>query len=86
MGTRSRNCRKNRRHQRRRARARRRAALALARPRCADCSALLVEDAFESDVFHCAPCDKTYLKQGPDLLPQHDEIFFLVEEALRRAA
>ncbi|MHC5057002.1 MAG: hypothetical protein ACYTKD_20180 [Planctomycetota bacterium] len=86
MGIRQRVRRKNRRRQRSRARARRRAAMALWRPRCLECDILLVEDAFEADVWHCALCGSTFLRQGCHLLPQHDEIFFLVEDSLREAA
>jgi hypothetical protein len=56
------------------------------RPRCPACDVLLVEDAFEIDVWHCALCGSTFLRQGCHLLPQHDEIFFLVEDSLREAA
>ena len=86
MGIRNRVQRQNRRRQRARAGARRRAGMAMARPRCSECASLLIEDAFESDIWHCALCGRTFLRQGADLLPQHDEVFFLVEQALREAA
>ena len=82
MGSRNRATRKNRKRQRDRAHARKKASMARWRPRCAECDILLVEDAFEADVWHCALCGRTFLRQGIDLLPQHDEIFFLVEDAI----
>ena len=78
--------RKNRKRQKDRARARRNAEMANWRPRCVECEILLVEDAFETDVWHCALCGRTFLKQGIDLVSQHDEIFFSTDEAILEAA
>jgi len=86
MGIRQRARRKNRNRQRKRARARRRALMANWRPSCTLCEVHLVEDAFEEDVWHCALCGSTYLRQNLDLLPQHDEVFFMDSEALVEAA
>ena len=78
--------RNNRRRQKKRARARRRAEMANWRPSCPACEVHLVEDAFEEDVWHCALCGSTFLRQNLDLLPQHDEVFFMVSDVLVEAA
>jgi hypothetical protein len=86
MGSRNRNSRNNRKRQKARASAHRKAEMANWRPRCAECEILLVEDAFETDVYHCALCGRTFLKQGIDLISQHDEIFFSTDELILEAA
>ena len=86
MGVRQRARMRNRKRQRKRARARRRALMAAWRPKCTVCDVNLVEDAFEEDVWHCALCGSTFLRQNLDLLPQHDEVFFMDSEALVEAA
>jgi len=86
MGMRHRASMKNRRRQKARARARRRALMANWRPKCTVCEVNLVEDAFEENVWHCALCGSTFLRQNLDLLPQHDEVFFMVGDNLAEAA
>jgi len=86
MGIRQRGRRKNRKRQKERARAHRAAQIAHWRPKCPGCGVKLIEDVFDEDVWHCAICGSTYLRQGLDLLPQHDEVFFLDTDALTQAA
>jgi ribosomal protein L37AE/L43A len=70
MGIRSRVSRVNRSKQKARARAKRRSLMALARPRCPECDAVLVQDATMPDLWDCSGCGVSLLKLGSEWLTQ----------------